>query len=176
LKNQPKIVVITGAESTGKSTLAESLAAHFHVPLIPEFARNYVEQLNRPYNYNDVEIIARQQVKQVNAARESEYPVIFVDTWLIITKVWFEVVFRKVPEWLKDEIQSTDIELFLVCDNDLPWIPDPVRENGGEKRKLLQNKYIENIKKYNFTFQIVNGENDLRFKNALYQIKLLLEK
>ncbi len=40
---QKRIIVITGAESTGKSTLAENLAGHFSVPYIPEIAREYIE-------------------------------------------------------------------------------------------------------------------------------------
>lgn len=176
MKKTPKIVVVTGAESTGKSTLTKALATHFNVPAITEFAREYIEQLNHPYDYNDVEIIARKQAEQVKAVKESEYPIIFIDTWLIITKVWFEVVFQKIPGWLEDEIQSTKVDLFLLCDTDIPWVPDPVRENGGEKRNLLQLRYIENIKKYNFTFQTIKGENNLRFENALQYIKLLLKK
>lgn len=175
MKKQPKIVVITGAESTGKSTLAEALGNYYHVPVIPEFARDYVEKLNRPYTYGDVEKIALKQVEELNAAKKLEHPVIFVDTWLIITKIWFEVVFQKVPAWLENTIRTTPIDLFLVCDTDLPWIPDPVRENGGEKRRILHDMYIENIKKYNFTFHIVNGEDQLRFENALHQVKLLLK-
>ena len=175
MKKQPKIVVITGAESTGKSTLAEALGKNFNVPVIPEFAREYVEKLNRPYNYNDVEMIAHQQVEELNTAIKSGHPVIFVDTWLIITKIWFEVVFQKVPQWLENEIRTAAIDLFLVCDTDLPWIPDSVRENGGEKRRILHDMYIENIKKYNFTFHIVTGEDQLRFANALRQVKLLLK-
>jgi len=175
LKKQPKVVVITGAESTGKSTLAEALGNYYHVPVIPEFARDYVEKLNRPYTYGDVEKIALKQLEELNAAKKLEHPVIFVDTWLIITKIWFEVVFQKVPAWLENTIRTTPIDLFLVCDTDLPWIPDPVRENGGEKRRILHDMYIENIKKYNFTFHIVNGEDQLRFENALHQVKLLLK-
>ena len=173
MKKTPKIVVITGAESTGKSTLTESLATYYKVPFIPEYAREYIEKLNRPYNYNDVEIISRKQIKQVNNLIKSEYPIIFVDTWLIITKVWFEVAFGNIPEWLENEIRSTKIDLFLLCDIDLPWIPDPVRENGGEKRKLLHDRYIENIKKYNFTFHMVKGEDKQRFENALQHVKHL---
>lgn len=173
---QPKIVVITGAESTGKSALAESLGKHYNVPVIPEFAREYMEQLNRPYNFNDVEIIARKQMEQLNVVKKLEHPLIFVDTWLIITKIWFEEVFHQFPEWLDREIRASNIDLFLVCDIDLPWIPDPVRENGGEKRRILQEMYIEHIKKYNFTYHIVNGKDQLRFENALQQVKLLLGK
>ncbi len=59
LKSKTKIIVITGAESTGKSTLTEALAKHFNVPYIPEIAREYIEKLPHKYNYRDVEIIAK---------------------------------------------------------------------------------------------------------------------
>jgi NadR type nicotinamide-nucleotide adenylyltransferase len=167
VKTKPKIVVITGAESTGKSTLTEALANHFNVPFIPEIAREYVEKHNYQYNYNDVETIAKQQVKQLNKLKNSNHPFIFVDTWLIITKIWFEVVFHKIPGWFESEIENNKIDLFLVCDTDLPWIPDPARENGGEQRILLQNRYIETIKKYNNNYKIVSGTGDERVKNAL---------
>jgi nicotinamide riboside kinase len=55
----------------------------------------------------------------------------------------------------------------LVCDIDLPWIADPVRENGGENRKILQNKYIENISEFKFKYKLVSGIDEERFQNAL---------
>lgn len=167
MKNQPKIIVITGAESTGKSTLTEKLASHFKVPFIPEIAREYVENLGYKYNYNDVENIARIQIEQLKKLKNADAEYIFLDTWLIVTKIWFEFVYNKIPDWLISEIIKTKINLFLVCDIDLPWIADPVRENGGENRKILQNKYIENIKKFNFDYKIVSGFDDERFNNAL---------
>ena len=167
MDKSPKIIVITGAESTGKSALTETLAKHFGVPFIPEIAREYIENLNRKYGYNDVEIIAKKQVDLLNRLSQSDQPFLFVDTWLIITKIWFEVVFNKVPEWIEKEIAETKIDLFLVCDTDLPWIPDPVRENGGKKREILQKKYIQQIENYNFNYKIVSGENEKRLENAL---------
>ncbi len=167
MNNLPKIIVITGAESTGKSVLTETLAKHFEVPFIPEIAREYIEDLNRKYSYEDVEIIAKKQVNLLNQLLKSNQPYIFVDTWLIITKIWFEVVFEKVPTWIENEIQNTRVALFLVCDTDLPWIPDTVRENGGKNREILQQKYIQQIKKYNFRYTIISGKNEKRFENAL---------
>jgi nicotinamide riboside kinase len=167
LKNNPKIIVITGAESTGKSTLCERLANHFGVPYIPEIAREYVESLDRKYNYSDVENIAKIQVEQFNKIKKSGIPYIFLDTWLIVTKIWFEFIYNKIPDWLIAEIEKTKIHLFLVCDIDLPWIYDPVRENGGENRKILQNKYIENITRFNFEYKIITGIDDERFYHAL---------
>lgn len=167
MKYQPKIIVITGAESTGKSALTERLANHFNVPYLPEIAREYVENLDRKYNYTDIENIAKIQITQFNKIKKSDAPFIFLDTWLIVTKIWFEFVYHKTPHWLIAEIEKTKIDLFLVCDIDLPWVYDPVRENGGENRKILQNSYIENIANFNFDYKIVSGIDDERFYNAL---------
>ena len=167
LKTSPKIVVITGAESTGKSTLTEALARYFNVPFIPEIAREYVENLDSKYTFNDVENIARKQVEQLKELKKTNHPFIFVDTWLIITKIWFEVVFKKTPDWFNKEITQTKIDLFLICDTDLPWVADNVRENGGKQRNVLQKSYIENISKSNFKYKIVRGNGVNRFNNAL---------
>lgn len=171
MKNKPKIIVITGAESTGKSTLTERLANHFEVPYITEIAREYVENLNRKYTYSDVETIAKMQIAKFKSISKSDAPYIFVDTWLIVTKIWFEFVFKKTPDWLINEILKTKIDLFLVCDIDLPWIYDPVRENGGENRKILQKKYIENITEFNFDYKLISGIDDERFYRALNFLK-----
>ncbi len=173
MSSAPKIIVITGAESTGKSVLTEALAKYYNVPFIPEIARDYIENLDRKYNYPDVETIARKQIDLLNQLSNSGIPYLFIDTWLIITKIWFEFVFHKIPDWLETEILNTKIDLFLVCNIDLPWVPDPVRENGGQKRELLHYKYIEEIEKYNFKYQIVSGQNEKRLNNAINYLKFL---
>jgi NadR type nicotinamide-nucleotide adenylyltransferase len=173
LKSKPKIIVITGAESTGKSTLTERLANHFGVPFVPEIARNYIENLDRKYNYTDIENIAKIQIAQFEEISNSNTRYIFLDTWLIVTKIWFEFVYNKTPDWLIKKIMKTKIDLFLVCDIDLPWVYDPVRENGGENRKILQNKYIENITKSNFPYKTISGIDDDRFLKALKFLKEL---
>jgi NadR type nicotinamide-nucleotide adenylyltransferase len=173
MKIAQKIIVITGAESTGKSVLTEWLSNYFHTPFLPEFAREYIEKLYKKYSYDDVELIAREQVIRLETikTKNSAAPYIFIDTWLIITKIWFEVVFNRLPSWLDDQIKNTPIDLFLVCDTDLPWIPDPVRENGGKQREILQKKYIETIKNYNFNYKIVSGKNQERNNNALQYLR-----
>ncbi len=173
MNSKPKIIVITGAESTGKSTLTEALARHFNAPFIPEIARNYVEKLNRHYNYEDVEKIAEVQVEQLKRFKDTDHPYIFLDTWLVITKIWFEVVYDKIPNWFETEMQKTPIDLFLVCQPDLPWKPDSVRENGGKQRILLHKKYIETIKKYNYKYAPVDGSGNERIKNALTHLNYL---
>lgn len=179
-KNQlntfPRIIVITGAESTGKSALTQWLADYFQVPAISEFAREYIENLDRKYTCRDVENIARKQIDQLNSMKKLNCPYIFSDTWLIITKIWLEVVFNRRPFWIDSEIRNTPIDLFLICSTDLPWEPDRVRENGGKQREILQHKYIDTIKEYNFNYAIVHGKNNERFANALDHVLQLESK
>jgi len=167
LHTKSKIVVITGAESTGKSALSECISKRLGVPYLKEIAREYVENLNRPYNFGDIETIAREQVRQLSELQKEGHSVIFADTWLIITKIWFKEVYNHVPEWLETEIKKGPIDLFLVCDIDLPWVPDPVRENGGDRREYLQQCYINEIEKLGFRYKTVSGENETRVNNAI---------
>ena len=163
---RPFKIVITGAESTGKSTIAEGLAKHYNSILIPEFARDYIEKLDRKYTYNDVELIARKQIEtELDLNNKSKF--VFFDTWLIITKVWFDFVYKKHPDWIDVAIYNSNIDLFLLCDTDIPWIYDHVRENGGNNRLILQKLYISELEKYGFNYRIVCGVDNKRLKNAI---------
>jgi len=164
---KPKIIVITGAESTGKTELTKQLGTYFGAPFYPEFARGYIEGLNRKYNYNDIEIIAEKQKGQYLEALNSGAEYVFLDTWLIITKVWFETVYKTCPGWIDPAIKNAEIFAFLLCCPDLPWVPDSVRENGGAKRLKLHQTYKNNIEKLNFNCCEITGLGEKRFLNAV---------
>ena len=167
LTNSITRIVITGPESTGKTALAQTLAEKWGTLWIPEYARQYVENLDRPYNFDDVVAIAQHQIAEEAAyASQVGGGVLFFDTWLIITKVWLDLVFGKCPEWITDYIRSSKIDLFLVCDTDLPWVADAVRENGGEKRAQLLKIYCDEIRSFGFQFEIITGFGSVRMKNA----------
>ena len=161
-------IVITGPESTGKTELAQALALKYRTLWVPEYARNYVENLDRPYDYNDVVRIAQHQIiEEETYTAKAGQGILFFDTWLVITKVWFDLVFGKCPDWVSDHISSSKIDLFLVCNTDLPWIADPVRENGGEKRDQLLKLYCEEIHSFGFDYEIIDGFGPERTENAL---------
>lgn len=162
-------ILISGPESTGKSELCQALASHYGGRIIPEYARTYIEQLGRPYGYQDVAHIAQQQAMEYRASLQVEGPVFF-DTWLIITRVWFEEVFKKWPKNIDDQIRSASFDLVLVCAPDLPWIPDPVRENGGKRREVLFEKYQERMKQFGMRYEIVQGTGKRRIQHALTMI------
>ncbi len=174
-RSQPLVVVVTGAESTGKSVLTQQLGDHFGVPAIPEYARDYIASLNRKYQFEDVERIAFEQVRQLQEQLDLKPSMIFVDTWLIITKIWFEEVFRRIPDWLENAIVAGPAGLFLLCDTDLPWVADPVRENGGERRLILQQRYFDEINRFGFPARIVRGSGNERFLCAVRAVGSFLK-
>jgi NadR type nicotinamide-nucleotide adenylyltransferase len=170
--NRLRKIVVTGPESTGKTDLTKALALRLNAKWIPEYARSYVEGINRPYRYNDLEIIARYQIEQETTMSEKcSQEILLMDTWLIITKIWFEVVYGSSPEWIDEYISTSEIDLFLVCKPDLPWIADPVRENGGEMRQKLFDRYCQEIERHGFAYEIVDGYGEQRLANALKLLK-----
>ena len=170
-----KHIVITGPESTGKTMLCEKLARHYHTVFIPEYAREYILTLNRPYHFDDVLHIAEKQVELVTEYSETAKNILFYDTYLIITKVWFDVVFKKHPQWLDDMLLENKVDLYLLCAPDIPWIPDPVRENGGKMREVLFKQYQTELNNCHSRYQFIHGKN--RFKKAVEYIdKMLIAK
>lgn len=170
-----KHIVITGPESTGKTVLCEKLARHYQTVYIPEYARTYILTLDRPYIYEDVLHIANKQVELVSEYSKNAESILFYDTYLVITKVWFDVVFKKHPQWLDAILLENKVDLYLLCAPDIPWIPDPVRENGGKMREVLFKRYQTELNNHHSRYQIIDGKN--RFEKAVEYIdKMLITK
>src|SRR5690606_37041701 len=124
----PKRILILGPESTGKSTLAEDLASHFGEPWVPEFAREYLEKIDRPYIYEDLLEIGKGQVASEDQLADEAKRFLFVDTDLRVIQVWSEHWFGNTDSWVLDEIEKRKYDLILLTDTGLPWAPDPLRE------------------------------------------------
>ena len=169
-------IVLTGAESTGKSTLAKELAHTYNTVYVPEYAREYVEKLERPYNYDDIEKIAKKHLENIEFKSKTANQFLFIDTYLIIIKIWFLELYNKCPEWIEFEIMQNKIDLYIVCDTDLPWIYDPVRENSGERRKYLMNRYIYELDNLKYNYIIVSGKRINRIRNAVEAIDSIFNK
>lgn len=165
------IIVITGPESTGKTELSKYLSARTGFPWVPELSRSFIENLHRPYTYNDVEEIARLQINEFQEIINKNHPVVFFDTDLIITKVWFDVVYKKCPGWVIESIEKQNTCMHLLCNTDIPWIPDPVRENGGAMRLKLFEQYQTELINFKIPFKIISGTGNVRELKAYNILK-----
>lgn len=158
-----KKIVVIGPESVGKTTLCEILAKNNKADWVPEYAREYVENLGRAYCYSDVEHIAKTQLDQFSLQTKKEF--LIFDTDLIVTKVWFEHVFRQAPKWLDEAILQENVDLYLLCKPDLEWVEEPVRENP-DLREYLYDWYLQEIKKTLVPFEEIEGKGDVRTISA----------
>lgn len=143
---------IVGPESCGKSTLSRRLAQAVGGTCVEEYARRYIENLNRPYTEADVLHIARTQIAE-RAATYVRMPVFF-DTELIVTKVWLLDKYGRCPAFVEEALRTLPLDYYLLCAPDLPFVPDPVRENPHRREELFE-RYLCEIRAIGRPFRIV---------------------
>ena len=169
-------IVVLGPESTGKSTLSEALAKHYGVVDCKEYARQYLHDNGTKYNFEDLLTIAKGQLTLEQAAIQKAEQLfieqsknkIFIDTNMYVMKVWCEYVFNNCHTFILDQIHTRKYDLYLLCDIDLPWSPDEMREYPDEKpRKELFAIYKDILINQNTPWAIVSGLGDQRTQNAI---------
>ena len=150
-------VGIIGPESTGKSSLASYLARRYNGTYVPEYAREYVERKGTTdVTWDELCDIAKHQIEEIKLIANSQKPIAFFDTELIVTKIWFEYAFGRVPEWLNEAILRYPMDVYLLTYPDLPWIPDPARSNGSDAIRLeLFHRYESEIQALDIPYYII---------------------
>jgi nicotinamide riboside kinase len=155
-------IIVTGPESSGKTTLCKALSAHFKIPFIEEYAREFLDELGRDYKKDDLLEIAKGQLK-------SEQNTKLLDTDLITIKIWSEYKYGICDKWIIEQIerQKSENRFYLLCTPDIPWEADPLRENPTNRNELFK-IYKKELESLEHKYFIVQGENIA--KQAIYQI------
>lgn len=187
-----KKIAIIGPESTGKSTLSRQLAEHFNTIWCPEYAREYLLQNGIQYTYNDLSKIGQGQLvmedylesvvngqwsmvnKDVqNAKRQTpNNKLLFFDTNMYVIKVWYEYVFAKCEQFVLDEIAQRKYDLYLLCNIDLPWVAEPMREYPDiERRRELYRIYKDILINQQTQWVEISGNYGERLKKAIQAVQ-----
>lgn len=163
-------VVLTGAESTGKTTLAQGLASHLGAPWVAEFARSYAASRTTPLTVDDVEPIARGQLALERGSRVSPSGLVILDTDLLSTWVYAHHYYGWAPEWIDAELRSAPGALYLLCDLDLWWEADPVRDRA-EVREAIQRRLAAELAARRLDHRVVTGEGPARLAAAVREVE-----
>ncbi len=166
-------IAITGPESTGKSWLAEKLAERYQTAWVPEYAREYLAEINRPYVREDILIIAAGQLDQETKAMKAASGFLFCDTELLVAKIWSEVKYDFCDPWILNKLETHVYDLYLLCNIDLPWEYDPLREHP-DRRQFLFDLYYNELTKRKFPFSVVSGTGNARLQIAVNMIEELI--
>lgn len=155
----PRRIVITGPESTGKSSLAAALAQAYDCAWVPEYAREYLERKGADYVYDDLLQIAKGQIKlEDQIAASHSGPLLFCDTDLYVLKVWSEHKYGTCHEFILQNIAQRHYDAYILCDIDLPWVFDPLREHPEpQMRKYFYHVYLDLLIHSSKPFLAVTG-------------------
>jgi nicotinamide riboside kinase len=165
-------IVLTGPESTGKSELGKVLSAHFSIPYVPEYARWYLENLGKHYDYRRLQRLARLHKSYQQSQLPAAGPVL-LDTDLINYYLWSQVVFGSVDPWLKHALEAEGHHRYLLTYPDLPWQEDPLRENPHNRKPLF--KHHQNlIERLGRPYRIITGQGEDRKDKAIKAVGALL--
>jgi len=182
-------IVVLGPESTGKSTLCAALAAHYQTIWTPEYARQYLSEHGTKYTYDDLLTIAKGQINNEEKSiefleqkiqdnkGEAIINKLIVDTDMYVMKVWCEYVFNNCHHYILEQINQRSYDLYLLCDIDLPWAADEMREypDAGPRLELFT-LYKELLINQKTPWGIVSGSGDQRTANAIQLINQKLAK
>ncbi len=184
-----KKFVIIGPESTGKSTLCSQLAEHYKTLWVPEYAREYLLKKGTDYTYDDLLIISKGQIELEETVsnellfinlkpakyrtsdivhHKSKKAFLFIDTDMYVMKVWCEYVFNKCHNWILNRIAERGYDGYLLCNADLDWVADALREYPDKTiREKLYYYYKDLMINQSVPWVNINGNYRERFEKAV---------
>jgi nicotinamide riboside kinase len=165
-------VVVTGSECTGKTTLAQRLGAHFDVAVVPEFVRSFADTVGGRLHFSDHGPIARGQMGLADEYGARASGLLVHDTDLISTLIYCRHYFDRCPEWIEAAAMDRKAALYLLCEIDVPWVPDRMRDRGA-RREEMHGLFVEQLISAGAPWHLMRGSEQVRFDSACQLISSL---
>ncbi len=152
-------IIVTGPESSGKTTLCKALSKYYNLPFTKEFAREYLTDLGKNYLQEDLLKIATGQLENEQIIINNQQ-ISLHDTDLITLKIWSDYKYGNCNNWILEQIEKQKVEnrFYLLCKPDLKWVYDPLRENPTNRNELLE-IYKQELENLGHKFLIIKGED-----------------
>ena len=168
-------IVLTGSESTGKTTLAAQLAAHYGVEFVPEFVREFATLKNEPIEMSDHVAIARGQMALENEYAARATKLLFQDADLLSTVAYYTHYSGNCPQWIVDEAINRQPSLYILAYIDTPWVADGIRDRG-DRREEMHQVFVDTLTRLNAPYVELTGLGDERLQNAIEIVDAFINK
>ena len=165
-------VVLTGVESTGKSTLAPQLAAHFGGVVMPEYGRRWAETNGTDFTPSALRDIAAGHLAATKALAATRPAIIIEDTDIVMTAAW-AIMLHGQRDPVLSAIPAT-ADLYLLFRPDTPWIEDGTRMFGGDQRTRFHNVVRDELGIRQITPVVIAGDWAARRAGAIAAIWALM--
>jgi NadR type nicotinamide-nucleotide adenylyltransferase len=172
----PRVVVV-GAESSGKTTLCERLAARFAAPWVAEYGREYTlrKYADGPQTWTREEFvhIAREQQRREDSAAREAGDVLLCDTDAFATELWLERYLGTRADLRGWPTRDRPVDLYLVPAPDVAFVPDGIRD-GEHLRAWMHARFLEELSARGLPFAVLSGSYEAREREAIARIETLL--
>ncbi|OEK05856.1 AAA family ATPase [Roseivirga misakiensis] len=162
-------IAIVGPESTGKSTLAQTLATYYGTVSVPEYSREFLTDLGRPYRQEDLLTIAKGQLESEKIYRKRANERLILDTDLFVIKVWSEFKYGNCDPFILQLLQMNLADFYLLTSPDIPYEDDPLRESPNDRGRLFD-IYHQELVEANVSFKVVQGSPEYRLRQSIKAI------
>ena len=164
-------IVFFGPESTGKTTLATELAAHFNTEWVPEYMRDYLQEKwdekGEKIGWEDLMPIARGQMASENNKAQKASKVLFCDTDLRELQVYSEYYHEgKCPSAIKEAVEANHYDMYFLTFVDTPWVADDLRDNPEDRLGIFR-IFERELKSKGLPYHVLRGDKAERLKNAI---------
>lgn len=177
-----KRVAIVGAESTGKTTLAQALADHYQTVWVPEYGREYTEtsigaEQLFAYQWRSEEFIhiAQRQIELEDGLAERANRVLICDTDALATAIWHERYVRTRSPEVEALAAVRRYDLYLLTATDIPFVQDGIRD-GEHLREWMTGRFREELEQRRLRWVLLRGNHEQRMRSAIEQIDTALER
>jgi NadR type nicotinamide-nucleotide adenylyltransferase len=152
-----KKIVLTGPESSGKSTLLKDIENKIGLHGVPEYSRIYIDELKRPYVKDDLLEMAKGQLELESSLRKKNNQVLLCDTDLLTIKIWSEFKYGSCETYILDQLNNNLPDLYLLTTPEMPWEPDPQREYPTDRDKLFE-IFKQEIIRLKIPYEVLKGD------------------
>ncbi|MGV3743012.1 MAG: AAA family ATPase [Burkholderiaceae bacterium] len=159
-------VAILGAESTGKSTLATELAAHYGTVWVPEYLREFVDTHGRTPQEHEQFFIASTQVSHEDKAIERADRFLFCDTTPLITALYSRFYFGRIDEPLQALVAARTYDFTIVTQPSGPWEPDGLMRESPEVRQTIHEQLLAALDAKGSAYLMVDGSVEERVRQV----------
>lgn len=169
-KERIKTICVLGAESTGTTTLAKSLAKHYKTAWVPEYGREYCEKNNKLENdtwtSEEFEHIAATQNQLEDEYLLRAHNILICDTNAFATNLWHERYMGYMSPSVKKLADTRAYNLYILTDVDIPFVQDGTRD-GESIRHDMHKRFVEELQKQKTPFIIVSGSRSKRISDSV---------
>lgn len=171
-------IVFFGPESTGKTTLAGALAAHFNTSWSPEYMREYLQKKwdthKEGCTWEDLIPIANGQLENEAYAEKNADRVVFYDTNILELKVYAEIYYNgNCPIEIKKQALEKHYDFYFLLYIDTPWEADDLRDKPHEREMMFQ-RFKNELDTLKLPYQIIKGTFPERIKTVTEKVEKLV--